>query len=231
MRVHWEVWYKQEEATYDTNSGIWSAVLKRPDQSSIFLSVSEGLQPGTLKPAWGAVWKNKQTEFKSTIPHLVRKTGDAEKFSFTSPSHKRHHPSSCVSLPFGTKENFHTLATSTTSEQGCTKSTGNQCGDVSSLWLVLGNATPSNIFPFQSYCWSSPDFISYFCGSIWFWFVVLGMYITKMENMKVCDPKLYRVLELEVEALLWSPEVYCTSLCGSMFQWPVCTSDLLRHLF
>lgn len=39
----WEVWYKQEEATYDTSSGIWSTVLKRPDHMRNFLSISEGL--------------------------------------------------------------------------------------------------------------------------------------------------------------------------------------------
>lgn len=39
----WEVWFKQEKATYDTVSGIWSLDLKRPAQINIFLSTSEGL--------------------------------------------------------------------------------------------------------------------------------------------------------------------------------------------
>lgn len=43
MGVCWKVWYKQDESTYETNSGIWSADLNRPDHKRNLLSISEGL--------------------------------------------------------------------------------------------------------------------------------------------------------------------------------------------
>lgn len=66
MRVLWVVWYKQEEATHDTNSGICSGVLKRPDHTRNFLSIGDGLKPGIFKVPRGAAAKNKQTGLKST---------------------------------------------------------------------------------------------------------------------------------------------------------------------
>ena len=60
IQVCWVVWYIQERATYDTSSGIWSWVLKRPDQIKIFLSIFEGLEPGILnaESGRGAVRQN-----------------------------------------------------------------------------------------------------------------------------------------------------------------------------
>lgn len=73
--MSWKFWYKQDKATYDTNSGIWSAVLYRPDHNSNFLSISVGLLPGTLKLARGAVQQEhiqmNKTKYKT---YMERKT-------------------------------------------------------------------------------------------------------------------------------------------------------------
>ncbi len=115
MRVRWEVWYKQEEATYDTSSGIWSRVLKRPDQSRIFLSSSEGLYPGILNPARCAAWKNKQTELKSTNSHFEQKKKKKNrehrevqfhKLQPLAPSPQTVTPFPVSLLPLGLKKTF-----------------------------------------------------------------------------------------------------------------------------